>query len=173
MIVRKDECDDWLIELVADPTDSDAWFDNFGGFELVLTSTSAASRRKRQRVLPGEVTPLSAGQSRLATRRRAHGRLAGSRLTREPARAGGSRKPASARAFALWLSGPAAEAEETKFGRPVAVPFRLTAQPMEAHPSAPFIASSAFRRDRSNKNFEAMLKQSGTETQLPNRRRSS
>ena len=35
MIVRKDECDDWLIELVADPNVSDAWFDNFGGFELV------------------------------------------------------------------------------------------------------------------------------------------
>jgi hypothetical protein len=28
--------------------------------------------------------------------------------------------------FALWLSGPAAEAEETKFGRSVSVPFRLT-----------------------------------------------
>ena len=63
--------------------------------------------------------------------------------------------------FALWLSGPAAEAEETKFGRPVAVPFRLTAQPMEAHPSAPFIASSAFRRDRSNKNLKRCSSKAG------------
>ena len=35
MIVRKNECDDWLIELVADPNVSDAWFNNFGAFELV------------------------------------------------------------------------------------------------------------------------------------------
>ena len=105
MIVRKDECDDWLIELVADPNVSDAWFDHFGGFELVSHFNLRCFEAKAPTVA-GEVTPLSAGQSRLATRRRAHGRRDETRLTREPARSGGGQKPASAHALRLMAIRP-------------------------------------------------------------------
>jgi hypothetical protein len=64
MTVRKGECDDWLIELVADPNVSEACFYNFKGFELVSHfNLRWPLRRKRQSLSAVEVTTLSAGQS--------------------------------------------------------------------------------------------------------------
>jgi hypothetical protein len=63
MIVRKDECDDWLFELIADPNVSDAWFDNFGGFELVSHFNLCCFEAKAP-TMAVDVTPLGAGQSR-------------------------------------------------------------------------------------------------------------